>query len=227
MAAALKDYSYKRFLDLSILFAAHVSFSPIWVLLWIFIPLFIWLEDGNPIFYVQERAGLNGKPFKAFKFRSMVKDAEKGIGAVLAEEDDPRVTRLGKILRTTALDELPQVINILRGDMSFVGPRAERPELMEKFNKEVPNFSRRLMVRPGLTGMAQIYGKYDSSPAEKLYYDLLYIERINPWLDLKLIFLSVWITFRGKWESRRKKISDWGIERLGGGNSPNQSIQIN
>lgn len=206
MTIALKEPPYKRLLDLSILFLAHVLFPPIWILLWIFIPLSVWLEDGAPIFYVQERLGLNGELFKAVKFRSMVKDAEGSTGAVWARENDPRVTRLGKLLRATALDELPQVINILRGDMSFVGPRAERPELLNRFNKEVPDFSRRLMVRPGLTGMAQVYGKYDSPPAEKLYYDLLYIEKMNPWLDIKLLFSSLSITFKGKWESREKKI---------------------
>lgn len=180
--------------------------SPIWLLLWIFIPVFIWLEDGNPIFYIQKRCGLNGKRFKALKFRSMVKDAEGSTGPVWAQENDPRVTRVGRLLRATALDELPQVINILKGDMSFVGPRAERPELTEKFTKEVPDFSKRVRVRPGLTGMAQIYGKYDSPPAEKLYYDLQYIQKMNPWLDLKLLLLSFWITFRGKWESRTSKI---------------------
>jgi len=136
----------------------------------------------------------------------MVKDAERSTGAILAEENDPRVTRIGRLLRATALDELPQVINILRGDMSFVGPRAERPELMEKFTKDCAEFPKRLTVRPGLTGMAQIYGKYDSPPAEKLRYDLAYIERMNPWLDIKLLFFSLYITFRGKWESREKKI---------------------
>ena len=135
----------------------------------------------------------------------MVRDAEKATGAIWAEENDPRVTRIGRILRATALDELPQVINILRGDMSFVGPRSERPDLFKKFSKEVPHFSWRLMVRPGLTGMAQVYGKYDSHPAEKLHYDLIYIEKMNPWLDLQLMFLSFWITLRGKWESREKK----------------------
>jgi len=206
IATALKDAPYKRFLDLSVLFIAHVLFSPVWVFLWIFIPFFIWLEDGNPIFYIQERCGLNGKPFKAFKFRSMVKDAERSTGAILAAENDPRVTRFGGILRGTALDELPQVLNILRGDMSFVGPRAERPELVKRFTENVPDFPKRLMVRPGLTGMAQIYGKYDSPPAEKLQYDLAYIEKMNPRLDIKLLMLSLYVTFRGKWESRANKI---------------------
>jgi lipopolysaccharide/colanic/teichoic acid biosynthesis glycosyltransferase len=206
MAIAVTDPPYKRFLDLSVLVAAHILLFPIWAFLWVLIPLLIWLEDGTPIFYTQERSGLNGKVFKVLKFRSMVKDAEKATGAVWAEENDPRVTRFGKLLRSTALDELPQVINILKGDMSFVGPRAERPELTEKFSKEVPEFSHRLMIRPGLTGMAQIHGKYDSTPSEKLIYDLLYIKRMNPWLDIKLIFLSLYISLKGKWESREKKI---------------------
>jgi lipopolysaccharide/colanic/teichoic acid biosynthesis glycosyltransferase len=205
MANALKNPPYKRFFDLSLLFLAHVLLFPLWVLLWILIPVFIWLEDGGPVFYLQERSGLKGKPFKALKFRSMVKDAEGVTGAVWAEENDPRVTKLGRILRATALDELPQVINILRGEMSFVGPRAERPVLIEKFSKEVSGFPQRLVVRPGLTGMAQVYGKYDSHPAEKLKHDLAYIEHMNPWLDVKLIFLSLWVTLRGSWESREKK----------------------
>jgi len=206
MATAVKDPPYKRFLDLSVLVAAHILLFPIWVFLWILIPLFIWLEDGTPIFYVQERLGLEGKTFKALKFRSMVQDAERVTGAILAEENDPRVTRFGKILRATALDELPQVINILRGEMSFVGPRAERPELNQRFTNELVDFRKRLVVRPGLTGIAQIYGKYDSPPIEKLQYDLAYIEKMNPWLDIKLLTLSLYITLKGKWESREKKI---------------------
>jgi lipopolysaccharide/colanic/teichoic acid biosynthesis glycosyltransferase len=206
MLIALKHPPYKRFLDLSVLFVAHLLLSPVWLVLWIFIPILIWLEDGTPIFYLQKRLGLKGKPFKALKFRSMVKDAERSTGAILAEENDPRVTTIGKLLRATALDELPQLINILRGDMSFVGPRAERPDLTEKFTKEVPDFTKRLMVRPGLTGMAQIYGKYDSPPAEKLHYDLAYIEKMNPLLDIKLLLLSLYVTLRGKWESRGEKI---------------------
>jgi colanic acid biosynthesis glycosyl transferase WcaI len=206
MGIAVKDPPYKRFLDLSVLAAAHILLFPVWVLLWILIPLLIWLEDGTPIFYAQERLGLKGKMFRALKFRSMVKDAERDTGAIWAEENDPRVTRFGRMLRATALDELPQVINILRGEMSFVGPRAERPELSQSFTNELVNFRKRLVVRPGLTGMAQIYGKYDSPPTEKLHYDLLYIEKMNPWLDIRLLLLSLLVTLRGKWESREKKI---------------------
>jgi lipopolysaccharide/colanic/teichoic acid biosynthesis glycosyltransferase len=189
-----------------VLAGAHILLFPLWAFLWALIPLLIWLKHGPPIFYAQERLGLRGKIFKTLKFRSMVKDAERDTGAIWAGENDPRVTGLGRILRATALDELPQVINILRGEMSFVGPRAERPELSQRFTDELVDFRKRLVVRPGLTGMAQIYGKYDSSPAEKLHYDLLYIERMNPWLDIRLLLLSLLVTLRGKWESREKKI---------------------
>jgi lipopolysaccharide/colanic/teichoic acid biosynthesis glycosyltransferase len=124
----------------------------------------------------------------------------------LATENDPRVTRVGRILRATAMDELPQLWNIFKGDMSFVGPRAERPELVEKYANRVRDYRNRFFVKPGLTGIAQVYGKYDSLPEHKLKYDLLYIKKQSFCLDLKLIFLSFWITFRGKWESREKKV---------------------
>ena len=174
--------------------------------LWILIGLLIWLEDRGPIFYSQYRVGKDGKIFKAIKFRSMIKDAEKQTGAVWAKEDDPRITKIGRILRATAMDELPQLLSILKGDMSFVGPRPERPELVTQFNGGIPNYNFRHVVKPGLTGIAQIYGKYDTPPQHKLKYDLLYIKKQNFWLDLKLIFLSFLITFQGKWQSRKKKL---------------------
>ncbi len=136
----------------------------------------------------------------------MIKDAEKQTGAVWAKEDDPRITKIGRILRATAMDELPQLLSILKGDMSFVGPRPERPELVTQFNGGIPNYNFRHVVKPGLTGIAQIYGKYDTPPQHKLKYDLLYIKKQNFWLDLKLIFLSFLITFQGKWQSRKKKL---------------------
>ena len=136
----------------------------------------------------------------------MIPDAEKHTGAVWASENDPRVTKVGKILRATAMDELPQLWNIFKGDMSFVGPRSERPELVEQFAKKIKNYNQRFLVTPGLTGMAQVYGSYDTPPQHKLKYDLLYVKKQSFLLDLKLIFLSFWITFRGKWESREKKI---------------------
>ncbi len=151
--------------------------------------------------------------FKAIKFRSMIKDAENGTGPVQAVENDPRVTKVGRVLRATAMDELPQLLNILKGDMSFVGPRALRPREKEVYGnpdeiniENVPGYKERLAVRPGLTGMAQVYLPTDALRSEKFQYDLLYIKKQSFLLDLKLIFLSFWITFRGKWESREKKV---------------------
>lgn len=174
--------------------------------LWLIFSLAVKLQDGGPVFYTQDRMGKGEKIFKVYKFRSMIPDAEKKTGAVWATVHDPRVTKVGRILRATAMDELPQLWNIFRGDMSFVGPRSERPELVEQFAKEIQNYRQRFKVRPGLTGIAQVYGSYDTPPRNKLRYDLLYIKNQSFPLDLKLVFLSFWITFRGKWESREKKV---------------------
>jgi len=162
-----KDPRYKRILDISILILAHALpvLFPIWALLWILIPLGIWLEDRGPVFYRQQRVGKNGRLFTVRKFRTMVPDAERHTGVVWSTDNDPRVTRVGRILRWTALDELPQILNIWNGQMSLVGPRAERPELHEQFVREIPGFERRLEVRPGLTGLAQVKGAYDLNPA--------------------------------------------------------------
>lgn len=181
--------------------------------LWFFFSVLIWLEDRGPIFYLQERVGKNGRIFKAIKFRSMIKDAEKDKGPVQAEENDPRVTKVGRLLRATAMDELPQLVNIFKGDMSFVGPRALRPKEQEIHGdsqtgelQAIPGFGERHRVKPGLTGLAQVYLPTDAPRVKKFRYDLFYVHHQSFWLDLKLIFLSFWITFRGKWESRKKKI---------------------
>jgi lipopolysaccharide/colanic/teichoic acid biosynthesis glycosyltransferase len=181
--------------------------------LWILFGLMILLEDGWPVLYLQERIGKGGRVFKALKFRSMIKGAEEGIGPVQAAENDPRVTRVGRVLRAAAMDELPQLINILKGDMSFVGPRALRPAELEVHGnpdtariEEIPGYRERQTVTPGLTGLAQVYLPTDAPREEKFRYDALYIEKQSFWLDLKLIFLSFWITLRGKWESRGRKI---------------------
>ena len=181
--------------------------------LWLIIPLAVRLQDGGPVFYAQERVGRNGRVFKALKFRSMVKDAEKGRGPVQAVEGDPRVTRVGRLLRATAMDELPQLVNILMGDMSFVGPRALRPNEQEVHGhpdrraiEEIPGYSERHVVRPGLTGLTQVFLPGDTPRRKKFRYDALYIRKRSFWLDLRLVFLSFWITFRGKWESREDKI---------------------
>ncbi len=194
VVASHHDYyerdSYKRALDLTILIVFHVVLSPLWLVLWSLIPLAIWLEDRGPVFYLQQRIGKNWRTFTLIKFRTMTKDAEQATGAVWASENDPRITRVGKVLRRLHLDELPQVINILKGEMSFVGPRPERPELTACFLEEMPNFALRLRVLPGITGLAQLKGSYHSSPRNKLRYDNLYAEKLSPGLDLKLLVLS-------------------------------------
>ena len=134
-----RDY-YKPLIDYFILVIAHVILLPLFLLLWATIPLAIWLNDRGPIFYAQTRLGKQGKPFKLYKFRSMIPDAERVTGAVLAGKDDLRITPIGKILRKRALDELPQVINMWKGDISLVGPRPERPELLDGIIRSVPNY---------------------------------------------------------------------------------------
>jgi len=181
--------------------------------LWIIIPLSVKAEDRGPIFYFQERVGRDGRIFRVIKFRSMMVDAERHTGAVQAIEHDPRVTRVGRLLRATAMDELPQLVNILKGDMSFVGPRALRPQEREVAGdpsvlgiEQVPGYRERLAVTPGLTGLAQVYLPTDAPRREKFQHDLLYIQKQSFGLDLKLILLSFLITFRGRWEYRGKKV---------------------
>lgn len=193
--------SGKRLLDIGLSLLGLCLAFPVGLL----IALAVKLEDLGSILYGQERVGQGGRRFRILKFRSMVPDAERATGIVWASENDPRVTRVGRWLRATALDELPQLLNILKGDMSFVGPRAERPEWIERLTKQLPAYDARHIVRPGLTGLAQVYAKYDSSDRQKLRYDLLYIRRQSLWLDVKLILLSFWITLRGKWEARARK----------------------
>jgi lipopolysaccharide/colanic/teichoic acid biosynthesis glycosyltransferase len=195
---------YKRGYDLLILAGAHL-FPPltlVWLLLWTVIPLLIWLEDRGPIFYGQERLGKNGKVFYVLKFRTMVPDAEKMTGAVWATADDPRITKVGRWLRASALDELPQVLNILKGDMSFVGPRAERPELHAQFVGQEPLFAQRIRVRPGLTGVAQVKGSYDLPPAQKVQYDLEYMRTMSPVTDTRLMLASALNTLLRRWDKK-------------------------
>lgn len=197
------DRGIKRAFDLGVLIAAHVVLLPVWALLWTVIPAAIWIEDRGPVFYSQLRVGRGGKLFRVYKFRSMIPDAERRTGTVWAEKNDPRVTRVGKVLRLTALDELPQVISILKGDMSLVGPRAERPELHERFVASIPGFALRVLVRPGLTGMAQVYGHYDSLPEEKLKFDLEYIRTASLLTDVRLIVSSVFNSLLARWDRPR------------------------
>ena len=189
---------YKRPFDLAVIAVGVLALLPFWAVVWTLIPIAIWLEDRRPIFYKQERLGRFGKRFWLFKFRTMVVDAEAGTGAVLATKEDARITAVGRVLRRFHLDELPQIINIVRGDMSLVGPRPERPELAEAFASDLPHFADRLAVRPGIAGLAQACGRkgYWTPPREKLRYDKLYLSQMGPGTDLKLLFLSFWVAFR-------------------------------
>ena len=198
----------KRLFDIALSGVGLVLSAPLWALF----AAAIKLEDGGPVFFTQDRVGLGGQTFTALKFRSMRPDAEAATGAVQATERDPRVTRIGRLMRATAMDELPQLWNILRGDMSFVGPRALRPGEIEAGSdgtltklEDVPGFHHRIKVRPGLTGIAQVYARRDLPRRQKFRFDRLYIRKQSFGLDLRLILLSFWITFRGTWEARERK----------------------
>jgi exopolysaccharide biosynthesis polyprenyl glycosylphosphotransferase len=149
------------------------------------------LTSKGSIFYTQTRVGLGGKPFKIFKFRSMISDAEASTGPVLSSKNDPRITTIGKFLRQTRIDELPQLINILKGEMSFVGPRPERPEFVKQFEQELPWYKERNRVRPGVTGLAQVRGHYSSSVETKLKYDLAYLSNQSLSLDFRILARTV------------------------------------
>jgi lipopolysaccharide/colanic/teichoic acid biosynthesis glycosyltransferase len=198
----------KRAFDASLAAAGLVLSAPLWGVL----AALIRLEDGGPVLFRQDRVGLGGRTFDALKFRSMRPDAEATTGAVQAAERDPRVTRVGRFMRATAMDELPQLWNILRGDMSFVGPRALRPGEIEAGSdgrltrlEDVPGFEHRVRVRPGLTGLAQVYAPRDLPRRQKFRYDRVYVDRRSWCLDVRLILLSFWISLLGTWEARGRK----------------------
>jgi lipopolysaccharide/colanic/teichoic acid biosynthesis glycosyltransferase len=211
--------SAKRLLDLMISGVGLLGSLPLWGV----IAAAIKWEDGGPVFFRDLRVGQGGELFTALKFRTMVHDADSLFGPRQATEDDPRVTRVGRLLRATAMDELPQLWNIFRAEMSFVGPRALRPGEIEvrgsTFNvhdsmakavtplEQIPGYWKRHVVRPGLTGIAQIFADRDIPSRQKFRYDLLYIRRRSFWLDVRLIALSFWVTFRGRWEVRGTKFS--------------------
>jgi lipopolysaccharide/colanic/teichoic acid biosynthesis glycosyltransferase len=198
----------KRILDVALSGAGLLVSAPVWPI----IAAAIRFETAGPVFYAQARVGESGRIFDALKFRSMVQDAERSTGPLQATEGDPRVTRVGAVLRASALDELPQLWNIFRGDMSFVGPRALRPEEIDLDSRgavvplySIPGFAERVSVRPGLTGVAQIYAARDITRRQKFRFDRLYIRRQSFILDIRLLLVSFWITLRGRWESRGKK----------------------
>jgi lipopolysaccharide/colanic/teichoic acid biosynthesis glycosyltransferase len=197
----------KRGFDILLAGSGLILSSPVWLAAGIAIAA----EDGLPIFFNQSRWGKGGRTFSALKFRSMRKGSEK-VRSIQAGQEDPRITRVGRFLRACAMDELPQLWNIFRGDMSFVGPRALPINEIQSTesngdipDEAVPGFKERLAVRPGLTGIAQIYADRDTTRARKFRYDLLYIRRQSFWLDIRLIALSFYISFRGRWEVRGNK----------------------
>jgi lipopolysaccharide/colanic/teichoic acid biosynthesis glycosyltransferase/predicted protein tyrosine phosphatase len=198
----------KRAFDVVLAGLGLVLSAPLWALF----ALAIKIEDGGPVFYRQERVGMGGQRFASLKFRSMIPDAEQRFGPLQSGQDDPRVTRVGRWLRATAMDELPQLWNIFRGDMSFVGPRALMPAEIEVNGhstlvplEAIPGYRERHLAKPGLTGLAQIYADRDVPRRQKFRYDLLYLRRQSLRLDLGLILLSFWISFRGRWEHRGQK----------------------
>jgi Undecaprenyl-phosphate glucose phosphotransferase len=179
----------KRAMDIVLSLLALVVLAPLLLL----IALLVKLTSPGPVLYRQERCGLNGKPFQMLKFRSLRVDAEKDTGPVWARKDDPRRTWLGSILRKTSLDELPQLVNVLKGDMSLVGPRPERPEFVRQFSKTIPNYMARHCVKAGLTGWAQVHGwRGNTSLRKRIQYDLYYITHWTPLLDLRILWMTVW-----------------------------------
>ena len=199
----------KRAFDLALSFAGLVVSAPVWIA----IAAAIKLEDGGRIFFRQERVDQHGRLFDALKFRSMIPNAEALTGPIQATVNDPRITRIGRLLRATALDELPQLWNICAGDMSFVGPRPLRPGEADVDSDgrvvaldEIPGYAQRHRVRPGLTGLAQVYAPRDVRRAAKFRLDRLYLRNAGLCLDVKLILISFWITGRGEWERRDRRL---------------------
>lgn len=193
----------KRILDLIVVIPALIIASPVMILAAIAIKLY----DKGPVFYKQVRLTKDDKEFKIYKFRSMIVDAEGDGVAKLAKENDDRITPIGHFIRATRIDELPQLFNILKGEMSFVGPRPERPEIAKEYCKEIPEFSFRTKVKAGLTGYAQVYGKYNTTPYDKLKLDLFYISNYSLWTDIKLILMTIKIVF--KKEATEGVDDDW------------------
>jgi lipopolysaccharide/colanic/teichoic acid biosynthesis glycosyltransferase len=199
----------KRVFDVVLSGIGLLISAPIWVA----IALAIKLDDAGPVFYTQDRVGRGGCRFKSWKFRSMIPESDARFGPLQATSADARITRVGRLIRATAMDELPQLWNIFRGDMSFVGPRALMPQEIEVDSagqpvpiETIPGYEARHRVTPGLTGIAQIYTDRDIPRRLKFRYDIVYIRKQSFWLDVRLIMLSFWITFRGRWEHRGEKV---------------------
>jgi exopolysaccharide biosynthesis polyprenyl glycosylphosphotransferase len=184
----------KKIFDLVLGIIFIILGSPIML----FAAIAIKLDDGGPVVYLQERVGKNGKIFNVVKFRTMQLDAEKSTGPVLAEDDDPRITAVGKALRRLRIDEMPQILNVLRGQMSFIGPRPERPFFVNRFREEIEGYNERQRVLPGITGLAQINGGYATTPQLKLKYDLMYVYHQSFLLDLQVIAETIKVVLTGR-----------------------------
>ncbi|MGF6947895.1 exopolysaccharide biosynthesis polyprenyl glycosylphosphotransferase [Neobacillus sp. B4I6] len=178
---------FKRMFDVIVSSIVLVIASPFLLILFLLIPL----TSKGPALYKQERIGLNGNPYWIYKFRSMVQDAEKSTGPVLATDRDPRITLIGRFIRAVRLDELPQLLNVLKGEMSLVGPRPEREYFINQFKQKLPEYTYRLTVKPGITGLAQVLGNYTTPVDDKLRFDLLYVRNYSFWLDLKILLQTI------------------------------------
>ena len=199
----------KRLLDILLSLIAMIPGLPIMGV----VALCIKLEDHGPVFYRQARVTEGGRVFDILKFRSMIVNAEKDGRSIPATEHDPRITKVGHIIRATRIDELPQIINIFRGDMSWVGPRPERVQHMEEYSKDVPEFVLRTKVKGGLTGYAQIYGRYNTSAYDKLRLDLMYIENYSIFLDIKLILMTIQIMLKKESTEGFDKSEEMALKR--------------
>lgn len=202
------ERAIKRTIDILFSSAMLIVASPIMLFMYIAIPL----NSSGKALFVQKRVGLEGKPFNLFKFRSMINNAEKDTGPVLAQDDDTRITRLGRFIRAIRLDELPQLINVLLGHMSLVGPRPEREFFITQFEAEMPHYTCRLLVKPGLTGLAQVKANYTTSPEDKLCFDLAYIKNYSIFLDLNIMFQTLIVILR---REQSRGISSIGQDESG------------
>lgn len=188
----------KRVFDITVSLAAVVLLSPLFLMTALLIKI---CSPRGSVIFRQIRVGKDGELFEMYKFRTMKMDAEKDSGPVWAQENDPRLIPCGKFIRKTHIDEIPQFFNVLRGEMSFIGPRPERPVFVDKFKKEIADYEKRLAVKPGITGLAQVWHRYDETIEDvrkKIKYDLLYIRRLCLWTDLRILFRTFRVVFTGE-----------------------------
>jgi lipopolysaccharide/colanic/teichoic acid biosynthesis glycosyltransferase len=197
---SLPDPKIKHYFDSVMALLLIIASAPLWLI----IAFLIWWEDPGPIFFIKNCVGLRGINFRQLKFRTMILNAEKETGPVLAPLNDKRMLTIGRFLRKMALDELPQIINILRGEMSFVGPRPQRTVLVTEYLKDMPQYALRHKVRPGLAGLAQVAGHYYVTPLQKLRYDRIYIRRMSLWFDMRILFCAfsivLWLRWQNNWD---------------------------